>query len=115
LASLLVSYDLSSMFTLGVDAILDTRSGDNRFATTVEKTSVSPAASRGGERDPSLIGDRRALNNYTDLGLGLWLKVNIAGGDIRTAATVKIPGIAGTAHEGAKPQLFIPVMFNYTF
>jgi hypothetical protein len=115
LAALSASYDLSSMFTLGFDVILDTRSGDDRRAITVEQSVSSTSIARGGDMDSSLTTDRRALNNYTDLGLGLWLKVNIAGGDIRTAATVKMPGIAGTAHEGAKPQLFIPVMFNYTF
>jgi hypothetical protein len=114
-AALSVSCDLNSIFTLGVDAILDNRSGDNRRAITVEQSVSSTSIARGGDMDSSLTADRRALNNYTDLGFGLWLKANIAGGDIRTAATLKIPGVAGTAHEGAKPQLFIPVMFNYTF
>jgi hypothetical protein len=115
LASFFVSYDLSSIFTVGLEAILDTRSGDNRSAITVDKTVIVDPASRGGERDPSLTSTRRTTNNYTDLGFGLWFKANIAGGDIRTAVTAKLPGIAGEAHEGAAMQLFIPIMFNYTF
>jgi hypothetical protein len=114
LASLSTSYDLSNMFTLGFDVILDTRSGDNRRAITVAQSVSSTSTARGGDMDSSLTTNRNALNNYTDLGLGLWLKINIAGGDIRTAFTAKLPGIAGEAHEGAKPQLFIPIMFNYT-
>jgi hypothetical protein len=112
LVSLLVSYDFGNSWIVGIDANLDTRSGDNRDA--VMDTAFKQVL--GGDLDDSLEVSRgEARNNYTDLGFGLWVRKNFAGGDIRIATTLKLPGIAGDAHKGAKPQLFFPVMFNYAF
>jgi hypothetical protein len=114
LVSLLFSCNLGDNWIVGLDANMDIRSGDNRDAIP-ESATMETLQARGGDRDYSLtlqVGE--SANNYVDLGFGLWIRKNIAGGDIRAAMTLKLPGIAGGAHEGAKPQLFFPVMFNYS-
>jgi hypothetical protein len=112
LASLFVSYDFGNTWIVGFDANMDYRTGDNRDA--VMDTAFKQVL--GGDLDDSLtIGRGEVMNNYADLGFGLWVRKNFAGGDIRIATTLKVPGVAGDAHKGAKPQLFFPVMFNYNF
>jgi hypothetical protein len=112
LASLFVSYNFGNDWILGFDAALDSRSGDNRDAIPEN----APDSARGGDTDLSLeVKRNQAYNNYVDLGFGLWVRRNIPNGDIRVAVTCKLPGVAGGAHKGAKPQMFFPVMFNYSF
>ncbi|HCC38294.1 MAG TPA: hypothetical protein DEQ14_12210 [Treponema sp.] len=114
LASLFVSYNLGNNWTIGLDMNMDIRKGDNRDAIEPE-AAQEITKPRGGDWDETLTVIRNTVtNNYTDLGFGLWARKNIAGGDIRLAVTLKLPGIGGEAHKGAKPQLFIPIMFNYT-
>ncbi|MDR2097800.1 MAG: hypothetical protein LBP37_04695 [Spirochaetaceae bacterium] len=93
-------YYLTDSLIISADIFLDTRSG-------------SDAAPITQDSDPTANPKPGAKNNYTDLGFGLYVRKNISGGDIRAGVTFKLPG--GDAHEGAKPQFFIPVMFNYSF
>jgi hypothetical protein len=112
LVSLLFSYSFPNNWIVGFDANMDMRAGDNRDA--IVESAFTQAL--GGDLDTSLTVQRGdAFNNYIDLGFGIWVRKNISGGDIRLAATLKVPGVAGSAHKGAKPQLFFPVMFNYSF
>jgi hypothetical protein len=113
LASVFVSYNLGNNWILGVDINMDMRAGDTRNA--IVDSAVKQTL--GGDYDDSLTIERsdNIYNNYVDIGFGIWVRKNVAGGDIRAAATVKLPGLAGNAHKGAKPQLFFPVMFNYSF
>jgi hypothetical protein len=93
-------YYLSDSLILSADIFVDTRSGSDE----------APASQ---DSDPTVKTDVGAKNNYMDLGFGLYLRKNIPGGDVRAGLTLKLPG--GEAHKGAKPQFFIPVMFNYSF
>jgi hypothetical protein len=95
-------YYLENGFILIADIFFDTRSGSD----------AAPARQDG---DPTVNPDAGAKNNYVDLGFGAYIRKNIPGGDIRAGVTVKLPGVSGEGHEGAKPQIFIPVMFNYGF
>ena len=100
------SIHLTPMYTvapnniIGLDLFMDTRSGSDE----------APARP---DNDPTFKPDPDAKNNYTDFGFGVYYRRNIAGGDIRVAVTMKLPG--GEAHKGAQPQLFLPVIFNYSF
>jgi hypothetical protein len=100
--------NLTPMYTVapnnivGIDLFLDVRTGSDQ----------NPIVPDG---DPTMNPADDAKNNYVDLGFGVWYRRNIAGGDIRIAVTLKLPGLAGEAHEGAAPQLYLPIMFNYNF
>ena len=122
--SIFVSYDLPKNWVIGVDFVWDYRFNDEREAAIYD-TSFKTTWARGngdnvgssGERDPTLtishtVGEP---NNYLDLGFGIWARWNVAGGDMRFAVTMKVPDVSNHGHDGAKPQLFIPIMFNYTF
>jgi hypothetical protein len=118
--SLFISYDLPRNWVIGVDFICDYRFGDQREAAIYDKGTLATQWARGndGEKDPTLTISHSGgeLNNYLDLGFGLWARWNVTGGgDIRFAVTMKVPDVAGHGHDGAKPQLFLPVMFNYSF
>lgn len=111
LASIFISYAFDKNWIVGLDANMDFRSGDNRDAIDVAAVTMA----RGGDMDLSLEVERGMVsNNYLDLGFGIWIRKNISGGDVRMAVTVKLPDVSGEAHNGAKPQLFFPIMFNYS-
>ncbi|MDR1302034.1 MAG: hypothetical protein LBK43_06145 [Treponema sp.] len=93
-------YYLTDSLILSADIFLDTRFGS-------DEAPIVP------DSDPTMNPAADAKNNYLDLGFGLYVRKNIAGGDVRAGVTLKLPG--GDAHEGAKPQFFIPIMFNYGF
>ncbi|MDR2484319.1 MAG: hypothetical protein LBD55_02865 [Treponema sp.] len=93
-------YTVAPNNIVGLDLFLDVRSGSDE----------GPAPQ---DKDPTVLPDPDAKNNYADFGFGVFYRRNIAGGDIRVALTMKLPG--GEAHKGAQPQLFLPVMFNYNF
>jgi hypothetical protein len=93
-------YYLTDTLILSADIFLDTRFGSDQ----------SPVRQ---DSDPTMNPAADAKNNYLDLGFGLYVRKNIPGGDVRAGVTLKLPG--GEAHEGAKPQFFIPIMFNYSF
>jgi hypothetical protein len=103
-------YTVARNLILGFEFVLDAQSGSDLSALDGTKA-------RGGDVDNQYgaywVGKSVPKNDYLDIGLGLYLRKNIPGGDIRVGATVKLPG--GEAHEGAKPQLFFPIMFNYGF
>jgi hypothetical protein len=101
-------YYLTDSLILAGDIFLDTRFGSDESPYNDEGT-----AARGGDADPTLNPDADAENNYLDLGFGLYVRHNFAGGDIRAGVALKLPG--GEAHEGAQPQLFFPIMLNYNF
>lgn len=113
--SMFVSYDLGKNWILGLDLNLDMRFGDERDALG----NAAEQRALGGDIDLSLeikrsTASEKYLNNYVDLGFGIWARKNFAGVDIRTALTMKLPNLSGKAHAGAKPQLFVPVIFNYS-
>jgi hypothetical protein len=96
------AYYLDNGLILFADLFLDARAGSD----------VSPVKP---DSDPTMNPAADAKNNYVDLGFGVYVRKNIAGGDVRAGVTLKLPGVGGEGHEGAKPQIFIPVMFNYGF
>jgi hypothetical protein len=100
-------YYLSDTLMVVGDIFLDTRFGSDSPYYHNETTGY------GYDSDPTINPDPDAKDNYMDLGFGLYLRKNIPGGDVRAGVTLKLPG--GEAHKGAKPQFFIPVMFNYSF
>jgi hypothetical protein len=118
-ASVFVSYDLPRNWVIGADFIYDLRFGDQREAAIYDTATLETKWARGNdnERDPTLRITHATgeLNNYLDLGFGLWARWNIDNGDIRFAVTMKVPDISGSGHAGAQPQVFLPVMFNYSF
>jgi len=123
--SFFVTYDLPRNWVIGLEFVFDCRFNDEREAAIYLTQTGLTTWARGngdnsggtGERDPTLTITHKAgeLNNYLDLGFGVWGRWNVAGGDIRIAVTMKLPGMAGEGHAGAGPQLFFPIMFNYTF
>ncbi|GHU84208.1 hypothetical protein FACS189473_0840 [Spirochaetia bacterium] len=116
-ASLFVSYDLPKNWVIGADFVFDIRFGDERLAAVPNSQTYDTRYARGGEFDPTLEVTvlNGELNNYLDLGFGVWARWNVAGGDIRVAVTMKLPDVWNHGHDGAKPQLFFPIMFNYSF
>ncbi|MDR0568932.1 MAG: hypothetical protein LBG87_06980 [Spirochaetaceae bacterium] len=102
-----VGYTVAPNNIVGLDLFCDVRVGSDLDANS------GPV--NNGDADPTRIPEADAKNNYVDLGFGVWYRRNIAGGDIRVGVTMKLPGLAGEAHEGAAPQLYIPIMFNYNF
>jgi hypothetical protein len=117
--SIFVSYDLPRSWVIGVDFIYDLRFGDQREAAIYDAGTLATKWARGNdnEQDPTLTITHSTgeLNNYLDLGFGVWARWNVAGGDIRLAVTMKVPDVSNHGHDGAQPQLFFPVMFNYSF
>jgi hypothetical protein len=111
-------YTVAPNWIVGLELTLDVQTGSDLSPFNDDNTGA-----RGGDKDAQYIAywaeatraaERAALkNNYTDIGVGAFVRHNIANGDIRVGATVKLPG--GEAHEGAKPQLFFPIIFNYNF
>jgi hypothetical protein len=95
-------YTVAPNNILGLDLFMDVRAG-------------SDDRSKKQDNDPTVNPGPDAKNDYLDLGFGVYYRRNIAGGDIRVAVTMKVPGVWGEGHEGAKPQLFVPIMFNYNF
>jgi hypothetical protein len=93
-------YYLTDTLIVSADIFLDTRFGSDQAPVRQDS-------------DPTANPAADAKNNYLDMGFGLYVRKNISGGDVRAGVTLKLPG--GEAHEGAKPQFFIPVMFNYGF
>jgi hypothetical protein len=114
-------YTIAPNWILGLEFVLDMQNGSDASPFKLDNGKVVGAA--GGDNDAgygkywdeaSRASKKADLkNNYMDLGFGLYVRHNIANGDIRVGATMKLPG--GEAHEGAKPQLFIPIIFNYNF
>ncbi|MDR0562824.1 MAG: hypothetical protein LBG73_09080 [Spirochaetaceae bacterium] len=102
-----VGYTVAPNNIVGLDLVCDVRVGSDLDANS------GPV--NNGDADPTRIPEADAKNNYVDLGFGVWYRRNIAGGDIRVGVTMKLPGLAGEAHEGAAPQLYLPIMFNYNF
>lgn len=119
--SVFVSHNLPRNWVLGVDITFDLRFNDEREAAIYDKNTVGEptlwARGNDNERDPTLTITHKTgePNNYLDLGFGVWARWNIAGGDIRLAVTMKIPDVSNHGHDGAQPQLFLPIMFNYNF
>jgi hypothetical protein len=99
---------INSGLMLVAEIFIDTRFGSDEAVT-------GSTGQRGADADPSRNPDAGAKNNYTDLGFGLFVRQNIAGGDIRAGVAIKAPGVAGEAHKGAALQITLPVMFNYGF
>ena len=123
--SFFATYNLPKSWVVGLEFVFDYRLNDQREAAIYNPSTNITTWARGngdnsggsGEMDPTLtithtVGE---LNNYMDLGFGLWARWNVAGGDIRFAVTMKIPDVHNHGHDGAKPQLFVPIMFNYSF
>jgi hypothetical protein len=110
-------YTVAQNWIVGFECVVDVQSGSDLDPFN------GTTGARGGDADTQYIAywneasraaDKAKLkNNYADLGFGLFVRHNISGGDIRVGATLKLPG--GEAHEGAKPQLLVPIIFNYNF
>jgi hypothetical protein len=96
-------YYIRSDLIVLADLFFDVRTGSDQAAGYNDALDSDPT------RNPAA----GAKNNYLDLGFGAYIRKNFAGGDVRAGVTCKLPG--GEAHEGAKPQIFLPVMFNYGF
>jgi hypothetical protein len=109
-------YTVAPNWIVGLDCVIDVQSGS-------DVSPISSTGAVGGDADAQYVAywneasraaDKAKLkNNYADLGFGLYVRHNISGGDIRVGATLKLPG--GEAHKGAKPQFFVPIIFNYNF
>jgi hypothetical protein len=114
LFSITPMYTFAPNWIVGLEYMLDIRHDSDESAVNTAKT-----AARGGDTDAQYlkwVGEPEQAdlkNNYLDMGIGLYVRHNFAGGDVRVGTTVKIPG--GDAHEGAKPQLFFPIILNYNF
>jgi hypothetical protein len=112
-------YTIASGWIIGLEYMLDIQSGSD-LSPIAGSTSTG---ARGGDVDKQYIAywqessraDKasKLKNNYVDNGIGVYLRHNFAGGDVRFGVTLKLPG--GEAHEGAKPQLFFPIILNYNF
>jgi hypothetical protein len=103
-------YTVAPNWIVGLDFVLDIKHDSDLSALNGDKA-------RGGDTDAQYAEwaakEMDLKNNYLDLGFGPYLRHNFAGGDVRFGVTLKLPG--GEAHEGAKPQLFIPIILNYNF
>ncbi|MDR1987195.1 MAG: hypothetical protein LBP88_09555 [Treponema sp.] len=118
LFSLTPMYTIAPNWIIGLEYMLDINHDSDASAfNDTDFTKATGAA--GGDVDKQYLeywtgkDHSKLKNNYMDMGIGLYVRHNFAGGDVRVGTTLKLPG--GEAHEGAKPQLFFPIILNYNF